>query len=186
MVVSQLSIQQRAYRLAVSQGLDPHGSGAVDTQFAFENNFPHALRRAATELAGRDESEAANLKRTYALTLSSGVATLPVSVIQECLDRSMIYSDSDSTVAENSSYQPRYSDYIRPAHSQLGYYSINGTSFCYRAPYGAANSFSGNLKLVTAGMPDIPGSLTTAMTISDRLAERTVELLADMVRGGNE
>jgi hypothetical protein len=183
MSVSIQQILDRAMELASSVGTDSHDSPIVDNAPTAEVLFPTALRRAATEIARSDRNEADILKRTYALTLVNGSITLPTSVIAECLDSSSIYSDDDSDIGQLSSYKPRYYDFLHPALEQLGYYTVRGANLEFREPDEESGEFDGALNLVAVGMPDIPSTLTASMTISDRVAEKTIENLAAMLRG---
>jgi hypothetical protein len=183
MAVSLKSLIARAVAVAASTGTDAHDSPAVDSRYVAEVLFPHALRSAIIKSAARGET-AGHLKRSFTMTLSSGAAVLPDEIIKECLDHSNIRSEADADVGQLSSFQARYLDFLRPAHSQLGYYTVNGTSFEYRPPNGSHGTFAGDIILDAVAMPEKPATATAAIDISDEVAERTVELLAIMIKGG--
>lgn len=182
-VFSQKQLMDRAFRLANSAGVEPHQSAIIDNAFTAEDYFPIALREAVKQSAGIP-NEANSVKRTYPLTLVAGEATLPDTVLTECLDSSSLFSSSDATVAKLSSYEPRYSDYLDSgAYNQLAYYTVRGAVFCYRAPGELPGVSTATLSLVCVGIPDIPAALATAMVISSETAERCIEILSKMLRG---
>ncbi len=182
MAFSQKSIGDRAIRVATMAGLDPHTSPVVDNGVVAEDLFYDALRRAVAESA-KNPSDAQAMKRDHTITITNGVGTMPDTVLDDFLSSSSIYSTTDSNIAENSTYCPRYVDYLRPVHSQLGYYAVQGSSLLYREPAGDAGAWDGDLHLVTVSTPAIPATIADAMTISTELAERTIQILAGMLRG---
>jgi hypothetical protein len=182
MSISQKSMMERAFRLANTVGVDGASSPVINNTFTPEDLFPIALREAVIERASIP-SEADSLKREYALTFTNGVATKPDTLVDECIKHSSLFSVTDPSIGELTSYQERYSDFLRPAYTQLGYYALRGSSIEYRPAYGEINDFDGDLVLSAVGIPDIPAVLTAAMTISTDLAEATITKLAQMMRG---
>jgi hypothetical protein len=178
MAISQKQIMDRAYRLAVGRGMDAHASPITDNLFVFEDAFPLALREACKQ----DASE--NLKRRYNLTFVSGVAVMPDTVLEEFLDRSILLDSVDPDNSEFNSYQWNLNDFYYPANTQLGHYTVDGNSIRYRAPNEDADTHAGAAVLVTIGVPDIPGTITTDLGIATELAEKTIEILSLMALGG--
>ena len=164
-------------------GLDPHTSPVVDNGVVAEDLFYSALRRAVAESA-KNPSDAQAMRRDHTVTITNGVGTMPDAVLDDFLSSSSIYSTTDTTIAENSSYCPRYVDYLRPVHSQLGYYAVQGSSLLYREPAGNAGEWDGDLHLVAISTPAIPATITDPITISTELAELTITILASMLKGG--
>jgi hypothetical protein len=178
MSFSKKQILDRALRIATMTGTDAHQSAVVDNAVVLEDYFYSALKQSV--LAGAsDPSESAGLKRDHTISITNGIGTLPDVVLEECLNDSTVYNDDD----DQTSYQPRYADYLRPVHSLIGYYAVQGTSFLYRAPGGDAGEFDGDINLVAVSLPDIPATITDAITISSATAERTIQILAGMIRG---
>ena len=163
-------------------GGDANASPVIDNTVVIEDLFYLALREAVIE-GSQHEAEAGTLKRDYILTVASGTATLPDTVIDECLDSSSIYSTTDSTIGDLSSFQPQYGDFIRPVHAMLAYYTALGGNFLFRAAGGAVGAYSGTIHLVAIGTPDIPGSITANITIATETAERCIAILARMIKG---
>ena len=181
MAYSQHQIIDRALRIATMTGGDPNLSSVIDNTVVLEDHFYTALRNAI--IAGANvPTEVNGLKRDHTISVSNGVGTLPDSVIEECLDTSSIYAD-DTNVQQFSSYQPRYSDYLRSGHSQMGYYSTQGANFLYRGPNEEAGVFDGDIHLVAVSTPSIPSTITDPITISTEVAERTIQILASILRG---
>lgn len=179
MAISQKSIQDRAFLLANSAGVEPHSSPVIDNGFTAELLFPHCLRDAVRIGAGI-ENEANSLKRTHTLTVTGGEAVLPTSVLEECLDSSTVYGDD---IDDLTSYEPRYSDFLRVSDANLNLYTCRGGTFCFKESGGNAGEFNGELSLVAVSLPTIPDTITDAMTISNATAERVVEILARKLRG---
>lgn len=182
MAYSQHQIIDRALRIATMTGGDPNLSSVIDNTVVLEDHFYTALRNAI--IAGANvPTEVNGLKRDHTIAVTNGVGTLPDSVVDECLDSSSIYSSTDSNVQQFSSFQPRYADYLRPVHGQLAYYAVQGQSFLYRGPNEEAGVFDGDIHLVAVSTPAIPATITDAITISTATAERTIQLLASILRG---
>lgn len=163
-------------------GGDANTSAVIDSGVVLEDHFYTALRQSIVE-GSAIPSEVNSLKRDHTITLTDGVGTMPDAVLDECLNTSSIYSSTDSDVQEFSSYQPRYSDYLRPVQTQLGYYAVQGSSFLYREPSGDAGAFDGDINLVAVSTPAIPATITDPITISTEAAERTIQILAGILRG---
>lgn len=185
MAISEQSIIDRAMFIANGAGIDAHSSPVIDNKYVIETMFPLALRQAVIEHA-RTPHEANGLKRTFSLTLVAGEAVLPDDVLDECLTSSSISSATDLDVAELTSYEQRYFDYIRPGYAQLGFYTNRGGTFCYRGIGENAGESVATVKLTAISMPVIPATSTTSMTISTSLADTTVEILARMMSGGGQ
>jgi hypothetical protein len=179
MSISTQGILDRAFLLANSIGTDAHQSPVVDNKYALEVLFPHSLREAVRIGAGI-ENEANSLKRAHSLTVTNGEAALPVSVLEECLDSSTVYGDD---IGDLTSYEPRYEDFIRVSDDNLNLYTCRGGTFCFREAGGEVGEFDGDVNLVAVSMPDIPTTITDAMTINNSTAERVIEILARKLRG---
>lgn len=162
-------------------GTDAHVSAVIDNAVVLEDHFYSALKMAVIE-GSQIESEAGGLKRDYTITVTDGVGTLPDTVLDECLDQSSIYSTTDDDIGELSSYQSRYGDYLRPNHDQLNYYAVQGTDFLFREAGADPGEYDGDIHLVAIGVPDV-SSFTGAITISTTTAERTINILANLLKG---
>lgn len=183
MAISKKSIIDRAYRIVVGAGLDPHESAVVDNSFVFEDLFPLALREACVMMANEDAAGAESLRRTYTLTFVNGVADMPDTVLEEFLDRSYLYDTAAPENSEFNSYQTSLHAYHYPANPQLGHYAVQGATILYRAPYEDVATHDGDADLSVVGVPDVPLSMTAAMDISTELSEKIIEVLAGMARG---
>lgn len=181
MAYSQKSIQDAALREATLAGGDGNASPVIDSSVVLEDLFYLALREAVIEAAN---SEPGSQKRDYTIAVTSGSGTLPDTVVEELLDDSTIYSATESTIGELSSFQREYSDFIRPVHTILSYYTVLGSNFLFRQAGAATGAFTGSIHLVASGIPDIPGTITTPLTIKSSVAERTIAILANLLRGG--
>lgn len=166
-------------------GVDPNTVAFVDNSVVLEDLFYEALRAAVIEGSQRP-AEVGNLTRDFTIAVSGGIGALPDSVINECLDNSSIYSGDDDDIGQFSSFQTRYSDFIRAVHPQIAYYHIQGTNFLFRDIGGDPNDFDGDINLITVALPDIPSVITDLITISSETAERAIVLLAEMLRGSIE
>ena len=164
-------------------GLDPHTSPVVDNGVVVEDLFYDALRRAVAESA-KNPSDAQAMRRDHTVTIVNGVGTMPDTVLDDFLSSSSIYSTTDSNIAENSTYCPRYVDYLRPKHSQLSFYAVQGSSLLFTEAGGNSGEYDGDLHLVCVSVPAIPATITDPITISTELAELTITILASMLKGG--
>lgn len=169
---SQKSIQDRALRIASAVGTDPQANPVTDNAFLGEDLFRAALKDAVI---------VEKFQRTFTLTSALGSVAIPDSVILEKMPTASIHPvAAPGTLA---SFEERYFDYQRAPYSQLAYFTIQGANLLYRAAGGLASAFNGDLSLTVIAMPDIPPSITTAITMPATLADRCVEILARMLRG---
>jgi len=179
MAISQKSIQDRALRIATMVGADPNGSPVIDNGVVIEDMFAMALREAIIA-AAQSDTTVSQVKRSHSIVVTDGVGVLPDTVIDECLDTSSLESATDDDITQLSSYQPRYADYVRPVHSQLPYYTVRTGSFLFRN--GDRSVYDGTVTLVAVAMPPVV-AFTADLDISTDIAESTVQILAQRLRG---
>ncbi len=175
-----LAIINRAFRLAIGVGVDATVQPVLDNVWAFEEAFPLALRRAIKETPLSAE-EVEGWRREHSLTLVNGEIAMPDAVLEEFFDSSSVYLAADLTA--RISFAPRWTSYLHPAHDQLGYYTYKEDNFHYREAGGEPFDFDGDVKLVCISLPNKPANISTNMTLPVDLAGKTVEVLADMIRG---
>lgn len=181
MAISAQQIINRAYRLAIGVGADATVSPVLDNLWAFEEAFPLAYRRAFVEI-GHSSSEIEEYRHQHTLSVTDGSATLPDGVLTEFLDSSTLYSGDDPTIAELSSYAPRWSSFQRPVHDQLHYYTHKEDKLFFRPAGGNLFEWDGELELVCITMPELPASITGEISfVSPAMADRVVEILAGMI-----
>lgn len=181
-VVSPQELIGRAYRLAVGTSSDATVQPILDNIWAFEEAYPHALRQASSETA-RSADEIEKYRRQHTLAVVDGTAALPDAVLDEFLDSSTIYSDADPTIAELSSFAPRWSSFQRPVHDMLHYYTFKEGDFFFREAGGDLNVWDGDIELVCVSMPDIPAAISGTSEVPSDIAERTIQILAGMIKG---
>jgi hypothetical protein len=183
MAISYASIIDRAFRVANMVGQDANNSLTIDNQVVLEDLAPLALREAIIQKAGTD-SENGGIKRSHALTFVNGTATLPDTVIEECLDTSSLVSTTDDDITQLSSYQPRYLDFQRPAHNQLSYFTVQGRNILFRDSFGDPGEYNGAISLVAVSMPAVV-AITADLGIGTDVAESAIKILAAKLRGPN-
>lgn len=180
MAITYQSILESALRVANLVGMDANSSAWIDNKIVLEDLFYSACRQAI--LDGSDNpNEIGDLKYDHTVTITNGVGTLPSEVLDELLSGSTVYSD-DGALNGLMSFQPRYFDYIRDGHTQLGYYAIQDNNLLLKEPGGEIGTYDGDVHLVTTSMPTIVDA-TTTLNLSKETAKRTVEILAQMLRG---
>ena len=181
-MASQTDIMNRALRIANAAGLEPHSSPVIDNAFLAEDFFAIALRQAVIEQA-KTPGGRAQQKRTYPLTLVAGEIALPDTVLDEYLFDSTCFVSGDTTLL--ASYEPRYEDYLRAQfmYPQIAYYSTRGSTLCFRGPNQAAGAATSTISLTTPGVPDIPATITDAISAGSDVVEQTILILAAMIRG---
>ena len=180
--ISYKQIIDRALRVATMTGGDPNASPVIDNVVVLEDLAPMALRKAIIEGAS-DPDEANELKIAHTITISLGVGDMPDEVINELLDRSSVSSTTDDDITQFTSFQPRLMDYLRPVHSQLGYYTAQGQNILFREPGGNAGAFDGTIVLNAVSMPVEVVDLTSFLHIPTDTAERAIQILPMMLRG---
>jgi len=180
--ISYRQIIDRALRVATMAGGDPNSSPVIDNLPVLEDLAPMALRQAIIDHAN-DPDAANEVKIAHTVTISLGTGDMPDEVISECLDRSSVSSTTDDDITQLTSFAPRYLDYLRPVHSQLGYYTQQGQSILFREPGGNASAFNGIIVLTAVSMPIDVVDLTSFLNIPSDVAEKAIQNLAMMLRG---
>lgn len=173
-------ILNEALRVANMAGGDANSSPTIDNRVVLEDLFYSALRQAIVE-GSENPAEIGALKYDHTITVTNGAGTIPDTVLNEFMDGSTVYSD-DGTLNGLMSFQPRYFDYIRDGHSQLGYYTVQDDQFLLKEPGGDISDYTGDVHLVTTTMPTVTDA-TTDLAISSETAKKTVEILASLLRG---
>lgn len=180
MSFSYSSIIDEALRVANLVGSDGNASPVIDNSVVLEDLFYSALKKAIVE-GSESSAEVGGLKYDHTITITDGKGTIPDSILNDFLDDSALYTD-DGSLNGLMSFQPRYFDYVREGHSQLGYYTVQDNKLLVKEPGGDINAYDGTVHLVTTTVPTVVDA-TTALNISTETAKRTIEFLAQMLRG---
>jgi len=180
--ISYKQIINRALRLATMTGGESSASPMIDNAVVLEDMTPMALRQAII-LGANNPNEVNQLKIPHVISITSGEAPLPDEVITECMDRSSVSSATDGSITELASFQPRLMSYLRPVHSQLAYYAVDGGNLLFREAGGDAGAYNGTITLTAVSMPVNVADLTTLLEITSDTAERAIGILAMMLRG---
>lgn len=170
--ITQQSIQDKAYRIAVGAGVEPHSSQVVDSSFITEDVFRDALRSAVTEQ---------RFERSFSLTLTDGVVDLPDGAILSEMNTATIVNADDTETP--TSFEKRYSDYLAAPLSIINYATTRDNALLFREAGADAAEFDGAVNLTCVALPDIPALLTGAIDIPLTLADRTAEILAGYLKG---
>lgn len=178
MAISQNTLFARARTIATEMGLDANTSVAIDSLAGFKALLPHVIRnvykKKANNVSNRHDIVT---KHTIAITSSSGA--VPDTVMREFLSQADF---QDSLSNKCIAWMPYAVDYNSgTTFSQIGYVTIVGDNFNYRAPAPNQN-FTGSLYVTVPTMPTIPSSWSDNIDIDDDTADDIALSLALAIR----
>lgn len=163
-------------------------SPLLDLEMTAESLVPIVFQTVALKAAA-DPNKRSLLRRAHTVAFTDGVGTLPADALSECLNGASLSSSTDVTVGQLSAYVPYKQDFIQPrdnAQAQLNWWHVDDTSIFY-LPAGEdfdppASSFTGNLSLLIASVPEIPAAADDDLVVSSEILSDLLEEMATMLR----
>lgn len=163
MASSLATILARARTLATQQGGDPTMSPLIDDLTGFRAMLDHVIqdvwRKKANDVRNRHDI---SVKHTVGITASSGA--IPTTIMREFLPQADF---QDSLNNKCIAWLPYAVDYNSgTTFTQIGYVTIVGDNFNYRAPAPNQN-FTGSLFITVPTTPAIPTAWTDELDVTD-------------------
>lgn len=179
MAISQNELFGRARVLATGMGGDANTSVVIDGEATLKALLPHVIRQVYRKKANdvRNRHDIV-VKHTVAITASSGA--VPTTIMREFLPQADFQDSSSNKCIAWMPYAVDYNSGV--TFTQIGYVTIVGDNFNYRAP-SPNQSFTGSLYVTVPTMPTIPTSWSTDIDIDATTTDDVILTLALALRG---
>jgi hypothetical protein len=162
-------ILARAEQIAAERGVDPKHSPVVDAGMTAEALFPHAIRAAVTRAASSG-GDPHDFMASHSLTTASGAVALPEGVLLDLIAHAYLKEDTRACLVPYVDFNGSRLDTL------LTYFAVDGGTLHISGDDGAWT-------LRAPSVPDLPGDGDEEMTISRRVTEEVVLLIAAALTG---
>jgi hypothetical protein len=174
--------------LALQQALaggDELRSALLDATMTMEALVQSVFQQVAKDCAD-DPQRQSLLRRTFTVTLTNGVGTLPDQILTACITGSTVDVGSDPTIGPLMSFTPWVS-FLGPSDNRLGYYSVRGDHEFYWVDPGdtftPGNGRTGDINYTGPSVSDIPAASTDPVEVPGEIFSDLVQALATAVKG---
>lgn len=177
-----------AAQMALSGG-DANESRLLDAEMTAESLVSSVFKRITLAISA-DPDKRALLRRTNTIALTSGVGTLPSTILMECLPGAAITDPDDDQIAQDMSYVPNYFDYLEAAgyETRLGYWTVmanatTGNTIRYIRPNDlGVETKTGNIDLTVVTIPSIPAVATDPLEAPQEFIDMATVALSNALR----
>ncbi len=179
MGISQNELFARSRTIASEMGGDANTSVNIDSLAGLKALLPHVIRNVYRKKAAnvKDRHDIVT-KHTIAVTASVGA--VPEAIMREFLAQADFQDSLNNKCIAWLPYAVDYNSGV--TFTQIGYVTIVGNDFYYRAP-SPNQSFTGSLYVTVPSMPTIPSSWSTEIDIGENMADDIIIALAKALRG---
>lgn len=158
----------------------------LDTQSVIEAIMPSVLQEVTTRYAANPSTQSL-LRQSHTVAITSGVGTLPDTVLTECLTGSMVLEpDDDEAFPEDVAFIPQYVNFAgaKRYEPRLGYYCVLGNRVIhYVSPTGDYGDFTGNLTYIGATVLSVPADPDIPTGWDAEAESNVINLAAEWLRG---
>lgn len=181
---------QQYISLACQQALagqNPLTSNILDIELTAETLVPTVFKEVAMRYAA-DPDKRSLLRRTHTLAVTTGVASLPATVLTQGKAGATISDPADDTVAQNQTMIWYWNDFVAPRSgllSQIPQWLIQDDNFYYleaNATYDPAAGFTGDIELTISSVPVIPATAATTLDVPEDALPDFITALALALR----
>lgn len=169
-------------------GADASQSALLDMEQTAES-LVSSVFRSVTLIINGDPDKRAILRRSNTIALTTGVGTLPSTILMECLSGATLTDPDDSLIAQDMSYVPEYYDYLDAIgyETRLGYWHVSansttGNTIRYVRPADTAETKTGNIVLTVVTVPTIPATSTTTLDAPQEFIDLATSALSNALR----
>lgn len=171
-------ILARARTIATQMGLDPNQSTVIDNLAGARALLDHVIQEVYRKKAN-DKKNFHDITTRHTISVVASSGAIPDEILREFLPQADFQDANNSLIA----YIPYYVDYASGVNfSQLGYVTIQGDNFLYRAP-APNSSYTGNLYVTAVTLPTLPANWSTTLTIGPDTVNDIVIALAEALKG---
>lgn len=177
-----------AAQMALS-GADASESSLLNVEQTAEALVSSVFKR-VTLVINADPDKRALLRRTNTIALTSGVGTLPSTILMECLPGATLTDPDDDQIAQDMSYVPDYFDYLEAAgfETRLGYWTVianatTGNTIRYIRPDDIGiETKTGDIDLTVVTVPTIPTLSTDTLNAPQEFIDLATVALSNSLR----
>lgn len=169
-------------------GADASQSSLLNPEM-IEESLVSNVFRAVTLNVCADPDKRALLRRTHTVALTTGVGTLPTTILMEVLFDAAVADPDDSAIAKNLSYVPEYFDFIeaKAFEPRLGYWHVSantttGNTISYIRPIDSVPTKTGNITLIAVTVPTVPALSTDTLNAPQEFINLALAELANRLR----
>lgn len=169
-------------------GADASQSSLLNPEQTAESLVSNVFRNATLTICA-DPDKRALLMRSHTIALTTGVGTLPTTILMECLFTGSVSDPDDATVAKNMSYVPEYFDFTeaKAFEPRLGYWTVianttTGNVIRYIRPSDSVETKTGNIALVVVTVPTIPALHTDTLNAPQEFINLALAELSNGLR----
>jgi len=178
MGISQNELFARARTIATEMGGDANTSVNIDSMAGLKALLPHVIRNVFRAKAN-DVRNRHDICVRHSVAITSGVGAVPSTLLREFLSQADF---ADSNSSKCIAWLPYAVDYNSGVtFSQIGYVTIVGDDFNYRAP-APNQTFTGTLFVTCPTLPTIPSNWATEIDLDDDIADDIIITLARAIR----
>lgn len=177
-----------ALQMALS-GADASQSDLLNMEMTAESLVSNVFRTVTLTICA-DPDKRSLLRRSHTIALTSGVGTLPTTVLMETLPGAVVLDPDDATItADDMSFVSEYQDFVtaKGFESRLGYWHVDantttGNTISYIRPSDTVPTKTGNITLITVTVPTIPATSSTTLDAPQEFINLALAQLANALR----
>lgn len=177
-----------AAQMALS-GADASESSLLNMEMTAEALVPSVFKR-VTLAINADPDKRALLRRTNTITLTTGVGTLPSTILMECIPGATLTDPDDDQIAQDMTYVVDYYDYLEAAgyEPRLGYWTVQanpttGNTIRYIRPDDIGiETKTGDIDLTVVTVPSIPAASTDTLEAPREFIDMATVALSNALR----
>jgi len=179
MAITQNELFGRARVIATGMGGDPNTSVVIDGEATLKALLPHVIRNTYRKKAN-DKRNRHDIVVKHTIPITASVGAVPSTIMREFLSHADFQDSSNNKCITWFPYAVDYNSGV--TFSQIGYVTIVGDDFNYRAPAPNQN-FTGSLYVTVPSMPTISSNWATPIDIDSTTADDIILALALALRG---
>ena len=147
---------------------------------------PRAFYYTAEKFA-QDITRRGLVEQNFAMSIVNGEAPLDPAVLVSCMKYASVADPADPAIANQMRWVDRWSEFIRPLDSELGYFIVTGAdsfNMTYPGtPYTPGGGFTGNVVLTTAAVPAVPAAASGTIVAPGEFLDQAMLALAAAIKG---
>lgn len=179
MGISQNELFARARTIATEMGGDANTSVNIDSMAGLKALLPHVIRNVFRKKAS-DVKDRHDIVTKHSVVVTASVGAVPDELMREFLSQADFQDSLNNKCIAWLPYAVDYNSGV--TFSQIGYVTIVGDNFNYRAP-APNQSFTGTLYVTAPTMPTIPSNWATEIDMDADVAQDVILSLAYAIRG---
>lgn len=181
--INGTDLMARARVVASQTATDANQSAIIDSLGGIRSLMNNSIREVYRRKAD-NQKFLHDISVRHTVSISSGIGDCPAEVMREFLVQSQFEDDNDSFITYLT-YNIDWSS--GQLFDQLGYVTMQGDSFKYRAPSPDLDTYSGDLFVTAPTFPQFPADMTDPITFpSDSTIDDIALFMAQALMGGEK